>query len=79
MNSGFYCVPSFIKLKNKGLFYITIIKKRFHLSKHKEVKDAIDDIQGEYVGTIRERRVTGAEYIKHVYMVAVKDLLHLLQ
>ena len=78
MDSGFGYIPSVVQLRAKGLFSTTVIKKHAHWPKFTKAAEAVDEMQGKEVGTIRVRK---GEYTVNgechkLHMVALADSLH---
>ena len=78
MDSGFGYIPSVVRLREKGLFSTTVVKKHRYWPKYTKAKEAIAEMQGKEVGTIRVRR---GEYKLHgeshtLHLVALADSLH---
>ena len=78
MDSGFGCIPSVVHLCQKGLFSTTVIKKDAHWPKYTKAQEAIDEMQGEDVGTIQVRRgeYTIGNETHLLHTVALADSLH---
>ena len=78
MDSGFGYIPSVIQLRIKGLYSTTVIKKHAHWPKYTRAAEAVAEMQGKDVGTIRVRRgffrFNGEDH--RVDMVALADSLH---
>ena len=78
MDSGFGYIPSVVQLRAKGLFSTTVIKKHAHWPKYTKAQEAVDEMHGKEVGTIRVRK---GEYTCNgechkLHMVALADSLH---
>ena len=58
MEIFFVYVPPFVRIKDRGLFSTTSIKKEDHGPNHMEVQESIVGIKVQYVETIRERTGT---------------------
>lgn len=78
MDSGFGYIPSVVQLRAKELYSTTVIKKHAHWPKYTKAKEAVAEMQGRDVGSIRVRK---GEYTMNgesqtLHMVALADSLH---
>lgn len=78
LDSGFGYIPSVVQLKNKGLYATAVIKKKRAWPKHTQAEDAIQEMVGKDVGTIRVRRGRYKTSFgeEQIYLVALADSLH---
>ena len=78
MDSGFGYIPSVVQLRARGLFSTTVIKKHAHWPKYTKAAEAVLEMQGKEVGSIKVRRgfyLNNGESHK-LHMVALADSLH---
>ena len=53
VDSGFGYVQSIFQIKNSILVAMTAIKNKAHSPNHMEAQEAVNNIQGQYVVTIK--------------------------
>ena len=72
-DSRFGYVTSVLHIKKRGLFDMNVIKKNDYWTKHMESQEAIDEMQGQGMRTIRTCKGTVHSEIGNFYMVVLVD------
>ena len=77
MDSGFGYVASMVQLKAKGLFATTVIKKKRFWPKYTKAIDAVNEMDGKEVGTMKVRigSYISGEGQESITLVALADSL----